>query len=138
MKNQPKLAGNQYLFKQFPYEDRKQIGKENATMVMLVRNGELKGALESIRSLEDRFNKYYKYPWVFLNDVPFDDEFIEQTSLMASGETFYELIPEDDWQPPSYINQTKLTENLINSRESVLYGGVRSYRNMCHFNSGFL
>lgn len=137
LKNQPKLAGNQYLFKQFPYEDRKQIGKENATMVMLVRNGELKGALESIRSLEDRFNKYYKYPWVFLNDVPFDDEFIEQTSLMASGETFYELIPEDDWQPPSYINQTKLTENLINSRESVLYGGVRSYRNMCHFNSGF-
>ncbi|RCK67670.1 putative mannosyltransferase KTR2 [Candida viswanathii] len=135
--HQPKLAGNQYLSKRFPYENKKQIGKENATMVMLVRNVELKGALESIRSLEDRFNKYYKYPWVFLNDVPFDDEFIEQTSLMASGATYYELIPEDDWQPPPFINQTKLTENLINSRHSVLYGGVRSYRNMCHFNSGF-
>ncbi|KAI5955922.1 KTR2 [Candida jiufengensis] len=136
-KGQPKLATNQYLTKKFPPRDLSQIGKENATMVMLVRNSELEGALSSMRSLEDRFNREFRYPWVFLNDEPFDEEFIEKTSLMSSGNTFYELIPEDDWQPPSYINKTKLDENLYNSRQSVLYGGVRSYRNMCHFNSGF-
>ncbi|KAL6452348.1 KTR2 Probable mannosyltransferase KTR2 [Candida maltosa Xu316] len=104
---------------------------------MLVRNGELKGALQSMRSLEDRFNRNYKYPWVFLNDEPFTDEFMEQTTLMASGETHYELIPPDDWQPPYFINETKLQENLRKSEKDILYGGVRSYRNMCHFNSGF-
>ncbi|KAI5966353.1 KTR2 [Candida pseudojiufengensis] len=136
-KGQPKLATNQYLTKTFPSRNLTQIGRENATIVMLVRNSELEGALSSMRSLEDRFNREFKYPWVFLNDVPFDDEFIEKTTLMASGKTYYELIPEKDWQPPSYINETKLNENLYNSRQSVLYGGVRSYRNMCHFNSGF-
>ncbi|CAK9438184.1 uncharacterized protein LODBEIA_P24610 [Lodderomyces beijingensis] len=136
-RGQPKLASNSYLDKRFPARDLEQIGKENATMVMLVRNFELDGALSSMRSLEDRFNREYKYPWVFLNDEPFDAEFIEKTSLMASGKTFYELVPAQDWQPPSYINKTRLDENLINSRASVLYGGVRSYRNMCHFNSGF-
>ena len=55
---------------------------------MLVRNIELEGALESMRSLEDRFNRDYKYPWVFLNDEPFTEEFMEKTTLMASGETF--------------------------------------------------
>lgn len=136
-KDQPKLASNQYLDKIYPPENRKQIGKENATMVMLVRNIELEGALESMRSLEDRFNRDYKYPWVFLNDEPFTEEFMEKTTLMASGETFYELIPVEDWQPPIFINETKLQENLDNSKTNVIYGGVRSYRNMCHFNSGF-
>ncbi|KAG7661875.1 KTR2 [[Candida] subhashii] len=134
----PKLPSNTYLDPEFAKNNqRQQIGKENATLVMLVRNMELEGALKSMRSLEDRFNREYKYPWVFLNDVPFDEDFIMKTSLMASGKTYYELIPESDWQPPSFINETKLQENLDKSRTKVIYGGYRSYRNMCHFNSGF-
>ena len=31
-----------------------------------------------MRSLEDRFNRDYKYPWVFLNDEPFTEEFMEK------------------------------------------------------------
>ncbi|CAI5757844.1 unnamed protein product [Candida verbasci] len=137
LKGHPKLASNSYLESKLPYKDTTQIGKENATMVMLTRNFELVGALSSMRSLEDRFNRHYKYPWVFLNEEPFDDDFIEQTTLMASGKTYYELVPREDWDPPSHINQTKLEENLNKSRESVIYGGYKSYRNMCHFNSGF-
>ncbi|KAG5421541.1 KTR2 [Candida metapsilosis] len=135
-KGQPKLGTNSYLRKHFPPRNLEQIGKENATMIMLVRNGELEGALSSMRSLEDRFNREYKYPWVFMNDEPFDEEFVEKTSLMASGKTYYELVPAEHWQPPPYINKTRLEENL-NTSTSVLYGFSRSYRNMCHFYSGF-
>lgn len=131
-----KLSSNSYYTDVSPLKNRQKIGKENATLVMLVRNSELKGALLSMRSLEDRFNRNYKYPWVFLNDVPFDDEFIEQTSLMASGEVFYELIPELDWNPPPHIDLQKFEHNLQNSNH-VIYGFSRSYRNMCHFNSGY-
>lgn len=134
----PKLSSNTYHDYRMPYKDRSQIGQENATLVMLVRNIELEGALESMRSLEDRFNNQYRYPWVFLNEVPFDDEFIEQTTLMASGQTFYELIPMEDWEPPEFINEIKLQQSLLKAdKEQVIYGGMRSYRNMCHFNSGF-
>lgn len=91
-----------------------------------------------MRSLEDRFNHKYKYPWTFLNDVPFTEEFIEATTLMASGRTQYGLIPADDWNRPSWINTTKFEENLQNSQlAGILYGNSRSYRNMCRFNSGF-
>lgn len=131
-----KLSSNSYYEEIAPLKNREKIGKENATIVMLVRNLELKGALLSMRSLEDRFNRDYKYPWVFLNDVPFDEDFIEQTSQMASGETFYELIPEEDWNPPPHIDLNKLQKNIDNSA-NVIYGFSKSYRNMCHFNSGF-
>ena len=50
---------------------------ENATFFMLATNSEsdIKSAVQSVRELEDRFNRRYHYPWVFLNDEPFSDEF---------------------------------------------------------------
>ena len=51
------------------------VRKANATFVMLARNGDLEGVIISMKQMEDRFNKEYKYPWTFLNEVPFSDEF---------------------------------------------------------------
>ena len=42
---------------------------------MLARNKELEDVVFSMKQLEDRFNKNYNYPWVFLNDEPFTEEF---------------------------------------------------------------
>jgi alpha 1,2-mannosyltransferase len=67
----------------------RQTGRAKAAFVTLVRNEELWEIVKSIRRVEDRFNRNYHYPWVFLNDVPFTKEFIETTSKMASGETSY-------------------------------------------------
>ena len=49
--------------------------RSNATMLMLARNSDLMGVLQSVREAEDRFNRNYKYPWVFLNEEEFSDEF---------------------------------------------------------------
>ena len=44
-------------------------------MVMLARNSDLDNAVRSVRRAQDRFNSKFKYPWVFLNEEPFTDEF---------------------------------------------------------------
>lgn len=49
--------------------------KANATLLMLARNSDVDGAVRSVREMEDRFNRKYAYPWVFLNEEPFSDEF---------------------------------------------------------------
>jgi alpha 1,2-mannosyltransferase len=49
----------------------------NATIVMLARNGDLKGVLKSLKQMEDRFNKRFRYPYVFLNEELFTDQFKE-------------------------------------------------------------
>lgn len=137
-----KLATNSYFYDDYlnqlkNYYDPPSAELENATILMLVRNWELDGALLSMRSLEDRFNKNYNYPWVFLNDVPFTEEFKEATTLMASGNTFYGLVSSEDWDRPLWVNSTRFEENLNQSEAAgVLYGNSRSYRNMCRFNSG--
>jgi mannosyltransferase len=114
------------------------IQLENATLLVLCRNWELQEILSSMRSLEDKFNKDYHYTWTFLNDVPFDEDFKYWTTEMASGETEYGLIPSIDWNKPSFINEEKYEKSIeIAIEKEILYGFSKSYRNMCHFNSGF-
>ena len=58
--------------------------RANATLVMLVRNSEANDAAAAIRQLEDRFNSRYHYPWVFLNDEPFDENFIQCVPIILA------------------------------------------------------
>ncbi|GAV53619.1 hypothetical protein ZYGR_0AK01210 [Zygosaccharomyces rouxii] len=133
-----KLSTNTYDDEMNEYTFQKVPQRENATLLMLVRNWELNGALKSMRSLEDRFNRDYHYDWTFLNDEPFDDAFIEATTAMASGKTQYALVPPEHWNRPSWIDEEEFERRLqLMEERGVLYGGTRSYRNMCRFNSGY-
>jgi len=42
---------------------------------MLARNGDLNGIITSVKQMEDRFNKKFQYPYVFLNEEPFSNDF---------------------------------------------------------------
>lgn len=55
--------------------------RANATFVLLARNSDLEGVIDSVRSMEDRFNRKYKYPWVILNEEPFTAEFIQYAAI---------------------------------------------------------
>jgi len=54
--------------------------RENATFMILASNSEIDGVVSSMTSLEQRFNKHFQYPYVFLNDVEFDENFKAQVS----------------------------------------------------------
>lgn len=119
-------------------KNRTQIGKEKATLFMLVRNSELHQALQAMRDIEDRFNRQFRYPWTFLNDDLFTDEFKRLTTGMASGKVEYGHIPKEHWSLPDHIEPVKLEECLTDFvKRKVIYGDSMSYRHMCRFNSGF-
>ncbi|CDK26682.1 unnamed protein product [Kuraishia capsulata CBS 1993] len=112
--------------------------RQNATLLALVRNSETYGMIKSIKQLEDRFNHKFNYDWVFLNEEPFDEEFINETSMLVSGTARYGNIPKEHWSYPDWIDQDvakKIRESRVMSR--INYGSSESYRHMCRFNSGF-
>ncbi|GAV49437.1 hypothetical protein ZYGR_0P00800 [Zygosaccharomyces rouxii] len=112
-------------------------GLEKATFVTLVRNSDLYGLIPSIKSVEDRFNHKYGYDWVFLNDEPFTEEFINVTSALVTGETKYGLIEKKDWDFPPWIDQNRAagTRDRM-GKEGIIYGNSISYRFMCRYESG--
>ncbi|KAJ7155949.1 glycosyltransferase family 15 protein [Mycena crocata] len=112
--------------------------RANAVFVILARNGDLNGIIVSMKQMEDRFNKKYNYPYVFLNEEPFSDGFKKRVSALTDGKVQFGLIPHDHWYQPSWIDETRATaarEEMV--KNNVIYGGSVSYRNMCRFNSGF-
>ncbi|KAF8496003.1 glycosyltransferase family 15 protein [Russula emetica] len=110
----------------------------NATLFMLARNSDVDNAVNSVREVEDRFNRKYGYPWVFLNEEPFSDDFKRRVSNLASGPVHFGQIPEEHWYQPGWINETFAEEERGKMvAENVIYGGSVSYRNMCRFNTGF-
>lgn len=110
----------------------------NATFVTLARNSDLWDMANSIRQIEDRFNRRYNYDWVFLNDKPFDATFKKVTSSLASGKTYYGEIPKEHWSFPEWIDQDKAAKVREDMKErKIIYGDSVSYRHMCRFESGF-
>jgi hypothetical protein len=85
--------------------------------------------------LKDRFNHEHRYPWIFLNDKPFWEEFescalpcfpllnvpnpnltpnIQKTllsfSVIVSGDIHFEVIPYADWSLPLWPNEMMVEE----------------------------
>ncbi|KAJ2931372.1 hypothetical protein H1R20_g5751, partial [Candolleomyces eurysporus] len=112
--------------------------RANATVVMLARNGDINGVTSSVKQLEDRWNNKFHYPYVFLNDEEFTQEFKDRVKTITESEVYFGLIPRDHWNQPDWIDEEKATkarEDMV--KNNVIYGGSVPYRNMCRYNSGF-
>jgi mannosyltransferase len=123
--------------------------RANAAFVVLARNSEIDGVILSMRSLERRFNQWFNYPWIFLNDEPFTKEFETRVEEVASGDFKFGVIPKSKWN----FNQQNLNNNNNNNNNNnkiffeesienqgdrgIMYGNMQSYHSMCRFYSGF-
>ncbi len=113
--------------------------RENATILMLARNSNLDGAVKSLISLEEQFNKWFHYPVVFLNDEVWDQDFVDAVTEVASGHVHFGVIDERMWQYPEWIDQGKARRLMdTQAQAGVIYAGNESYHHMCRFNSGLV
>jgi len=118
--------------------------RANATFVLLARNSDLVGVLNSMQSAEDRFNRYYNYPWVLLNEEPFTEEFKEyvyvhstsfppltfifcvyrRVSVLTRAPISFGLIPKEHWFQPDWIDEERARagrQKMMAQR--IIYGG---------------
>ncbi|GCE98444.1 alpha-1,2-mannosyltransferase [Zygosaccharomyces mellis] len=112
--------------------------KMNATFVMLTKNDEIDGVLHSVNSLESHFNQWFHYPYVFLNDVPFSEEFKKEIKNAVSGDVHFDIVDKYMWQIPEERTDPEAFKNAIDTQgdRGFLYGGSASYHRMCRFYSG--
>ncbi|OAD67299.1 glycosyltransferase family 15 protein, partial [Phycomyces blakesleeanus NRRL 1555(-)] len=94
---------------------------------------------ETIVNFQDKFNKNFNYPYVFLNNDLFTDEFKTAMKLAApNAEMSFGLVPQDHWGYPPWVNETLAAESRKQmDADNVFYGGMESYHHMCRYQSGF-
>ncbi|KAL6948753.1 hypothetical protein ACO0QE_001226 [Hanseniaspora vineae] len=111
-------------------------------------NSELEDVLKTMESLELKFNQWFQYPYVFLNDEPFTQEFKDAVQQHTLSKVEFGVIPSDNWDFPEHLesktSDQKSSKNVqfesnFEDQEDrgILYGGMKSYHKMCRFYSGF-
>ncbi|SCW01940.1 LAFE_0E10616g1_1 [Lachancea fermentati] len=115
-----------------------QYQKQNATFVMLTRNQEIEGVLQTMLSIERHFNQWFQYPYVFLNDEPFSEEFRQQVGAVTTAHVRFGLVSEFEWEFPKEVRDSLLFKHSIDDQgdRGIMYGNMESYHKMCRFYSG--
>jgi mannosyltransferase len=115
--------------------------RESAVLMMLARNSEVKGAVSSVRSVQEQFNDNFGYPWVFLNDEEWSEDFKRKVSRAVGegADVKFEVIPKEMWGYPEWIDQERARRSMQNMKgRGIQYGGQESYHHMCRFQSGYV
>jgi mannosyltransferase len=112
--------------------------RANAVIVVLARNKELEGVISSMRYFERHFNRWFNYPYVFLNDADFNTTFKEETRKYASGTVEFGKLDPSMWGFPDWADKEVFQEGIRKQGdEAIMYGEMESYHHMCRFYSGF-
>ena len=105
--------------------------------MMLAQNNDTGAAISAIKSLEDKFNRWFHYPVVFLNDEVWEEQFVEALSAVTSGETHFETVGKEAWGFPAWIDPEQARKSMKKQEmKGILRGGKEGYHHMCRFYSG--
>ncbi|QFZ27162.1 putative mannosyltransferase [Clavispora lusitaniae] len=120
-----------------PPENVTTYQRENATIVALVRNNEIKKIQRTITQFEEKFNKKFGYPYTFINDEPFTERFIEKVRGFTSAPVSFVHLDPQAWNKPEWIDtEREWREMNLLANQNVAYAKKGSYHNMCRFYSG--
>jgi mannosyltransferase len=112
--------------------------RANAAFVVLARNKELEGVIQSIKSIERHFNRWFHYPYVFLNDGDFEQSFKDGVTNYTSAPAEFGKIDPSMWGYPDWVDHEVAREGIRKQGDAaIMYGGMESYHHMCRFYSGF-
>ena len=95
------------------------------------------GVIQSVKSIERHFNRWFHYPYVFLNDGDFGQHFKEAITNYTSAPVEFGKINPSMWGYPEWVNPDVAREGIRKQGDAaIMYGGMESYHHMCRFYSG--
>ncbi|KAF9112788.1 alpha 1,2-mannosyltransferase 2.4.1 [Mortierella sp. AM989] len=85
-----------------------EVEKANGVLVILADEEGLQSARETIRQVEDRFNRDRNYPWVVLSPLPFTTRSQNLTKQLSKGAMSFGVVPHEQWRLPKWIDAAKI------------------------------
>uniref|UniRef100_A0A0W0F3C2 Glycosyltransferase family 15 protein n=2 Tax=Moniliophthora roreri TaxID=221103 RepID=A0A0W0F3C2_MONRR len=110
-------------------------GRPNAVIFMLVPPSRLQQAILALLSVENRFNRRLKYPYVLFMSkdelTTVSDDVKAKISWITEGRAEFAAVTEESWEIPEFYDQRLVDASMHD------IGFSKGYRQMCRFYSGF-
>ncbi|GAA6054626.1 hypothetical protein JCM3770_002910 [Rhodotorula araucariae] len=116
--------------------------RENAAIVVLVREGDLADLLPTLANFEARFNARFRYAYVFLASPDEGALSLAFRSAVASAlppgaEVQYGVVPPAHWTIPTDLSPDQVRAGFAEQEaRGVQYAGREGYHHMCRWYSG--
>lgn len=79
---------------------------------MVVESGDLQHIRASIRSVEDRFNHRFRYPWILLSNQHLTASFRNYITKLTTSPIFFGKIDAELWDYPSWVSGVRAEEYM--------------------------
>ncbi|CCH62618.1 hypothetical protein TBLA_0H03370 [Henningerozyma blattae CBS 6284] len=113
--------------------------RPSAVLISVINvDDDLQKILETVYSVETKFNNKLKYPWVFISKDPLPEPTVSTIeSVLGIENCKFGTIPESDWAYPSYIDKNKAAVSRAQMFK-LDFGSSESYRHMARYLSGLI
>lgn len=110
--------------------------RSDSVILILCRNEDKDEISKTMVNFEEKFNSRYRYPYVFLNDKDWTDEFKDKIKSVTKSHVKFGKVKSEDWDMPKDIDVEKAKANWKTmAMKGVPYAEKESYHNMCRFYS---
>ncbi|KAF9956095.1 alpha 1,2-mannosyltransferase 2.4.1 [Mortierella alpina] len=124
----------------FQGEDKLSEAKRaKGVLVIVTREEEIQATRETIRQMEDRFNRDRHYPWVVLSPHPLTEGSMARMRNLCKGAVMtFGTIPREQWRLPKWIEASKVLQGDYEKMKLGLDKTALDERHKWRYMSGFL
>ncbi|KAF9948403.1 alpha 1,2-mannosyltransferase 2.4.1, partial [Mortierella alpina] len=139
----PRMERGETPFQAEPFQAHdtpSSVKRANGVLVILTREEDVQATRETVRQIEDRFNRHRRYPWIVLSPLPLTEGSmarIKRLSNGAGGITFG-TIPREQWRLPKWIEASKVLQGDHEKMKLGLDKTALETRHRWRYMSGFL
>ncbi|KAI7885378.1 nucleotide-diphospho-sugar transferase [Lichtheimia hyalospora FSU 10163] len=105
---------------------------------MVIESGDLQHIRNAIRSVEDRFNHRFRYPWILLSNQYLTASFRKYVTKLTDTPIFFGKIDAELWDYPSWVSGIRAEEYMnIFSSSNIKHATSFLFRQRSRYHAGF-
>ncbi|CDS05165.1 hypothetical protein LRAMOSA07694 [Lichtheimia ramosa] len=105
---------------------------------MVIESGDLQRIRSTIRSVEDRFNHQFRYPWILLSNQYLTASFRKYITKLTKSPIFFGKIDAEVWDYPTWVSGSRAEEYIkFFSSSNVKHATSFLFRQRSRYHAGF-
>lgn len=103
-------------------ENEQSYPEHSSAMLIVCKNNDLNSILKTLENFENKFNRNFHYPWIFISEELLTKDFTAKVFEATSSDLIIAQIPKAYWNMPCGVNRRNMNSYMMErkSREHMM------------------